>query len=111
MMRAIASPFIRYWLLKSCLSPILAFLLFPWPLLAGPVPPDDDIPEAILRTEIITQARSPVTGQPLTATEYEELLEYLATDTCPPKVNPELERFIFLLKVRKFFKTLFPFLT
>ncbi len=75
-----------------------------------PVPPVDDIPEDVLRTEIITQGRSPVTGRPLTATEYEELMNFLASDPLPPEVNPKIKRLIFLLKVRKFFQTIFPFL-
>jgi hypothetical protein len=37
------------------------------------LPPPEDLPEEILRTEIITEARSPIDGQPLTAAEYAQL--------------------------------------
>ncbi len=49
-------------------------LLGSTPLVAA-LPPPSDVPEEILRTEIITQARSPVDGTALTPGEYAALLE------------------------------------
>jgi len=51
-----------------CFLPSVLCLLTPAPATA--LPPPEDLPEEILRTEIITEARSPIDGQPLTAAEY-----------------------------------------
>ncbi|QUS61136.1 hypothetical protein IQE94_03030 [Synechocystis sp. PCC 7339] len=74
------------------------------------LPPPDDIPEEILRTEIILEGRSPVDGEPLTATEYAELMEALAENPNPPQLSPRIRHLVFLLRVRKFFRTFLPFL-
>jgi hypothetical protein len=74
------------------------------------LPSADDIPEEILRTEIILEGRSPLDGVPLTATEYTELMEALAESPHAPQLNPKIRHLVFLLKVRKFFRTLLPFL-
>ncbi len=37
------------------------------------LPPPEDVPEEILRTDIITEARSPTDGQPITPAEYAQL--------------------------------------
>lgn len=72
------------------------------------LPPPEDIPEEILRTEIMTEGRSPIDGQPLTAGEYAEIKAKLAENPYPSELNSKLEHVIFLLKVRKMLKTLFP---
>ena len=41
---------------------------------AQTLPPADDLPEEVLRTEIILEGRSPLDGEALTATEYTELM-------------------------------------
>ncbi|MBE9195694.1 hypothetical protein IQ217_17245 [Synechocystis salina LEGE 00031] len=74
------------------------------------LPPPDDIPEEILRTEIILEGRSPLDGEPLTATEYTELMEALAENPNPPQLSPRIRHLVFLLRVRKFFRTFLPFL-
>lgn len=68
-----------------------------------------DIPEEILRTEIIIEARSPVDGKPLTAGEYAELLTQLQTSP-PPKLTPKIREQVFLLRIRKALLQVFPFL-
>jgi hypothetical protein len=73
------------------------------------LPPPEDTPEEILRTEIITEARSPVDGKPLTASEYAQLQTKLAENPFPSEVNSNIKETIFLLNVRKLFKTLTPF--
>jgi hypothetical protein len=73
------------------------------------LPPPDDIPEEILRAEIITEARSPIDGKPLTAAQYQELQQRLATSPNPPEVNPKIRHLLFLLKIRKLIRTILPF--
>jgi hypothetical protein len=72
-------------------------------------PPPEDIPEEILRTEIITEGRSPINGEPLNAAEYAELEEKLATSETPLPISPKIRELIFLLNIRDFFKTITPF--
>ena len=72
------------------------------------LPPMDDTPEEILRTEIILDARSPVDGEPLTASEYVELQEDLATPDAPPTLSSETQQVIFLLQIRKFLNIISP---
>lgn len=93
------------------LALLLIFLL--GNLLADPalaLPPPEDVPEEILRTEIILEARSPVNGKPLTPAEYADLqaqseAEARQVETVPP----DLRRLIKLLRLRKFIRTILPF--
>jgi hypothetical protein len=73
------------------------------------LPPPDDTPEEILRTEIIIEARSPVDGKPLTASEYAELLTQLQTSP-PPKLTTKIREQVFLVRIRKALLQVFPFL-
>ncbi|MBD2417860.1 hypothetical protein H6G54_09090 [Anabaena cylindrica FACHB-243] len=73
------------------------------------LPPPEDTPEEILRTEIITEARSPIDGKRLTASEYAELQTQLQTSP-PPKLDARIRDQIFLLQLRKALLQLFPFL-
>ena len=72
------------------------------------LPPPEDIPEEILRTEIITEGRSPEDGSVLTAAEYEALVAELADTELPPTVNAEIQHTIFLLRVLKLFRAVNP---
>ena len=74
------------------------------------LPPPEDTPEEILRTEIILDARSPLDGQPLTAAEYAELEAQLQQSAFPPEVNSDIQHLVFLLQIRKLLKTLIPVL-
>lgn len=74
------------------------------------LPPPEDIPEEVLRTEIILEARSPEDGRPITAVEYAKIKEELATSPYPPQVSPPIRHLIFLLQIRKTIRTFFPFL-
>ncbi len=75
------------------------------------LPPPSDTPEEVLRTEIFTEARSPLDGEPLTAAEYAELQAVLrSTETVEPQVSPKIRRLIGLLRLRKGIRTIFPFL-
>lgn len=75
------------------------------------LPPPEDQPEEVLRTEIITAARSPLDGKPLTAREYAELQarEEAARENLGT-VSPEVRRTINLLRLRRTIRTFFPFL-
>ncbi|MDH6060203.1 hypothetical protein NWP17_07090 [Chrysosporum bergii ANA360D] len=73
------------------------------------LPPPEDVPEEILRTEIIIDGRSPVDGQPLNAAEYAELQEQLQVSP-PPKLRSGVRQAVYLLKIRKALLQIFPFL-
>jgi hypothetical protein len=73
------------------------------------LPPVEDIPEEILRTEIITVGRSPIDGKLLTAAEYAELQAQLQT-LPPPKLSAQIRDQIFLLRIRQALLQIFPFL-
>jgi hypothetical protein len=75
------------------------------------LPPPEDQPEEVLRSDVITGGRSLIDGQPLTATEYAELQAELQTPPpSRPQVASELENTVRLLRLRKFLKTVFPFI-
>jgi len=78
------------------------------PALALPQP--EDTPEEILRTEIIIDARSPLTGEPLSATEYAILMEQLQDPNRNPQVSPEVAQLIGLLQFRRVVKPILPFI-
>ena len=73
------------------------------------LPSVEDVPEEVLRSEIILEGRSPVDGKPLSAAEYEELKAQLAQAGLDPQIDPDIQQLIFLLQLRKFFKTIIPF--
>ena len=72
------------------------------------LPPPEETPEEVLRTEIITQARSPLTGERLSAAQYAELQERLAESPFPPELDSKVQQTIFLLQIRKFLETINP---
>ncbi|MBD2239586.1 hypothetical protein H6G35_23730 [Aulosira sp. FACHB-113] len=99
---------IKFFLLSISIT-ILVGLSSHWGTKAMALPPVEDIPEEILRTQIIIEARSPVDGKPLTAAEYAQLQEQL--QVIPPRqLDPKIRDQIFLLRIRKGLLQLFPFL-
>ena len=74
------------------------------------LPPPEEIPEEVWRTEIITEARSPIDGKPLTAAEYAELQAQLQERPIAPQLNPKVEETIILLRLRRVIRTILPFL-
>lgn len=101
----------RQFLVLSAGSSIIPlFLVLSTVKPALSLPPPEDTPEEVLRTEIITQARSPVDGKPLTAAEYAQLQAQMETPATPPQLNPEVRQNIFLLRILKLFRTFVPFL-
>lgn len=73
------------------------------------LPPQEEVPEEVLRTEVITEARSPVDGRPLSAADYAELQTQLR-EAPPPELPPNVRQLIFLLSIRKAIYSFFPFL-
>ena len=71
--------------------------------------PVEDVPEEILRTEIITEARSPLTGEPLTAVEYAQLQAELAAPAGGNLVSEDIQYLIFLLQLRRAVSPIIPF--
>ncbi|MEO0405952.1 MAG: hypothetical protein AAF289_01245 [Cyanobacteria bacterium P01_A01_bin.135] len=72
------------------------------------LPPPEEVPEEVARTEIILGARSPVDGEPLTAAEYAELRSELEEREYPPEVSSEIQQLIFLLRLRKLIRIITP---
>lgn len=72
--------------------------------------PPEDIPEEILRTEIITEARSPINGELLSAAEYAQLTAKFQKRPFPPKLSPKVRETVFLLRLRSLIKQFFPFI-
>ncbi len=98
----------RYYgqaLLQSCLVAVGLALLNQGRAIA--LPPKDQVPEEILRTEIITTARSPLSGAPLSAADYATLQEKLQQPSSP-QASGNLARLIMLLKLRRVLKPLLP---
>ncbi|MCU0523474.1 MAG: hypothetical protein MUF72_01470 [Elainella sp. Prado103] len=82
-----------------------------WKAAVQAVPPPEDQPEEILRTEIILEARSPQDGKPLTAAEYAELQAQLEEEARRiGSVPPQLRELVTLLKIRRVLRTILPFL-
>lgn len=91
----------------ASLTTILSTSLAP---LGRCLPPPEDTPEEILRTEIITEARSPIDGELLTAAEYAQLQALLQEDPTDPVVAAQIQEIITLLRLRRAIRTFFPFL-
>ncbi|WNZ44847.1 hypothetical protein Q2T42_23930 [Leptolyngbya boryana CZ1] len=80
---------------------------------ATALPPPEDLPEEVARTEIITEARSPIDNKRLTAAEYADLqaqLQQRPPENPRDQVSPGLRKTIGLLRLRKFIRTVFPFI-
>lgn len=75
------------------------------------LPPPDDLPEEVLRTQIILEGRSPITGAPLTPAERASLEASLTANVNSDiELSPQVREAIWLLSVRKGIRLLFPFL-
>jgi hypothetical protein len=80
------------------------------PARADSLPPDNDIPEEVLRAEIITEARSPIDGKALSAVEFAELVvttrQQIERDNAAVAANsPKLKETLFLLRLRGFLRS------
>ena len=69
-----------------------------------------DLPEEVLRAEIITEARSPIDGKPLSAIEFAELIIEVnqraeQSDGILAAKDPKIKNLVFLLRLRSFLRS------
>ncbi|PLZ04954.1 hypothetical protein [Fischerella thermalis] len=100
--------YVKYICLTAISSIVVSITNYQGAIVAA-LPPAEDIPEEILRTEIILAARSPIDGKPLSAADYAQLQAQLQ-QAPPPKLSSNIRDNIFLLRLRKALLQLFPFL-
>jgi hypothetical protein len=77
------------------------------PVIALPSPAD--LPEEYLRTQIIFEARSPLSGEALTATDYAELLTSIGQELKKQENATFVGKYreiLFLVRLRKLLKNL-----
>lgn len=72
--------------------------------------PDSDIPEEVLRAEIITEARSPIDGKALSAKDFAELVvntkqQLDRDDAIAATTNPKFKEAFLLLRLRGFLRS------
>ena len=92
----------------TLLSPLTVVAFVP---LVQALPPQEDIPEEVLRTQIILDARSPIDGRPMTPVEYAELQTQEQAPFQPPaRLSPKVRSTVGLLKIRRFVKKFLPFI-
>lgn len=76
---------------------------------AEPTAIEPDLPEEVLRSEILLDGRSPFDGKRLTATEYAELQEEIKkANAIEPQIDPKIRRLVGRLQLRKFIKRVLP---
>jgi MoxR-like ATPase len=80
------------------------------PVMANPLPLAQDVPEEVLRAEIITEARSPIDGKALSATDFAELVvttkQKLDLDDAELAAsNSKFKETLLLLRLRSFLKS------
>ncbi len=100
----------RTWSRRVAIASLSTVLSINLTTIGRCLPPPEDTPEEILRTEIITEARSPIDGELLTAAEYAELQALLQEDPTDPVVAAQIQEIITLLRLRRAIRTFFPFL-
>jgi hypothetical protein len=81
------------------------------PVFAIDLPPDTDIPEEVLRAEIITEARSPIDGKALSANEFAELVidtrQQIDSENASAAISDsKFRETLFLLRLRGFLKSI-----
>ena len=72
------------------------------------LPPPDDIPEEILRVQPSLRSRSAFDNSSLSPTEQVELTDGSRGQSVSAEVSPELQRLIFMLRVRQTLLRFFP---
>lgn len=74
------------------------------------LPPPDDLPEEVLRLEIITEVRSPIDGKPMSAADYAEWQAQQQENPHPELSLPtDVRQGILLLQIRRALRSLWPF--
>lgn len=72
------------------------------------LPPEDDIPEEILATEIIIEGRSQLDNQSLTVNEYVLEKQKENNRPFPPELDSQIKHNVFLLRIFKMLRTITP---
>jgi hypothetical protein len=72
------------------------------------LPSPEDIPEEVARTEIITEARSSVNGNLVSAVEYAEEQTSLRTAPYPPNAPQKFRDLVLLLQFRRLLRPFLP---
>jgi hypothetical protein len=106
----------RFWLYQIAivaLSPLP--LVYPNAAIAAPTPEQNfleaEIPEEVLRTQIILDVRSPIDGTPMSPVEYAEFQARQEALYQPPAtVSEEVRGVVRALKIRRFIKRVLPFI-
>lgn len=111
---AIAPRFVTVRMKKTGIGLMLRTLGFAASLLvfspaAIALPPPEDIPEEVLRAEIITEGRSPIDGSAVTAAEYAEIEREIAEREFSPTVNADIQHTIFLIRLLNLVDVINPF--
>lgn len=93
---------------RLCLSMVGLSIALPFsPAVA--LPPPEDVPEEVLRTQIVLEGRSPETGELLSATEYaEQDAETDANLNAPGVVTGQIAQLVTLLRIRKALRLVIP---
>ncbi|WP_373545449.1 hypothetical protein [Chamaesiphon sp.] len=91
-----------------CASTICWNAIVPAP--ASSLPLENDLPEEVLRAEIITEARSPIDGKALSANEFAELVvtakQQVELDNASLVTNnSKVKETLFLLRLRGFLRS------
>lgn len=74
------------------------------------LPPPDDVPEEVLRLEVITEVRSPIDGKPMSAADYAEFQAQQQENPHPELSLPaEVRQGVLLLQIRRALRSLWPF--
>jgi hypothetical protein len=97
-------------LVQICCCTIAGWQIAIGVAIASSLPPITDIPEEVLRAEIITEARSPIDGKPLSAAEFAELIinveqQLSREDAIAATNSPQIKELLFLVRLRGFLKS------
>ncbi|WP_448561240.1 hypothetical protein [Trichothermofontia sp.] len=94
----------------ASLIPGCAWLLLTVPIAPLRLPPPEEVPEEVLRMEIITDVRSPITGKPMSAADYAEFQAQQQENPNPELSLPaEARHVILLLQLRRALRSILPF--
>ncbi len=70
---------------------------------------EPDLPEEVLRSEILLDGRSPFDGKRLTATQHAELQQEIEkANEVEPQIALKIRRLVGMIKFRKFIKRVLP---
>ena len=87
----------------------MGLAMLPVGIPATALPPPEDIPEEVLRTQIILEGRSPQSGELLSAEAYAEQDAATAAVLDTPGTLPaQVQQLVMILRIRKALRTVIP---